>query len=92
MYQYKSSQLMLAARNNHQRFLRTLVDDYHADVTVVDVDNSTVLHWLACNGRTELLRYALTFPISVNHQDCRGQVLCATFRIQKIHFADNCGI
>ena len=71
-------QLMLAARNNHQRFLHTLVDEYHADVTVVDADNSSILHWLACNGRAELLRYALSFPISVNHQDCRGQAGAAS--------------
>ena len=65
--------LLLAARNNHQHFVRTLVEDYHADITAKDADGSTILHWLACNGRTELLRFALSFSIPVDIEDSRGQ-------------------
>lgn len=49
----------LAARNGHKRCLRMLVEQFKADIRIVDCDGYTAMHSLACNGRTELLAYVL---------------------------------
>jgi ankyrin repeat protein len=72
---------LLAARNNHRRFLKVIVEEYHAKLNIADCSGSTIVHWLACNGRTELLKYTLTFKINVDIDDNLGQVtFCSLHR------------
>ena len=51
--------LHLAARNGHKKCLRVLVEDFKANIGVLDGEGNSVLHSLAGNGRTELLEYVL---------------------------------
>jgi E3 ubiquitin-protein ligase HACE1 len=76
---------LLAARNNHRRFLKVIVEEYHANLNIADSTGSTIIHWLACNGRTELLKYTLSFKVPVDLEDNNGQVcseLCAVYSTQ----------
>ena len=50
---------ILAARNGHKKALRMFLVEFHADPGIVDNDGLTATHWLASNGRTELLQYFL---------------------------------
>lgn len=63
----------LAARNGHKRCLRQLIEEYHADTRKVDSDGFTAVHWLAANGRTELLCYMLDLGHLVDWEDKQGQ-------------------
>ena len=66
--------LHLAARNGHERCLRILVEQFKADTRIVDCDGYTVLHCLACNGRTKLLAYMLGISPNIEDVDRQGQV------------------
>jgi hypothetical protein len=63
----------LAARNGHQKLLKLLVHDYAANTRLVDSDGFTAVHWLANNGRAELLKLLLNLGQPVDLQDRQGQ-------------------
>ena len=44
------------------------------DTTMTDCNGFTELHWLASNGRTQLLNYALQLGLSCDVIDTHGQV------------------
>eukprot|EP00043_Microstomoeca_roanoka_P015167 m.151401 g.151401 ORF g.151401 m.151401 type:complete len:934 (-) comp16199_c4_seq2:139-2940(-) len=67
--------LHLAARNGHKSCVKALVVDFGADTTLSDSSGFTVLHWLASNGRTHLLNYALLLGLNSDVVDCHGQTL-----------------
>jgi ankyrin repeat protein len=69
----------LAARNGHKRCLRLLVEQFKADMRIVDSDGYTVTHNLACNGRTELLAYLLTLSSNTSDLDRIGLVGMTSF-------------